>query len=266
MKHLPNRLIIGNHRVPFGFKAKYLGVTLDSKLTWQPHINNAINRAKQYLYIIRKAITKKWGSKPKYLKWAYNAVVLPRLSYGCLSWGNAVTTKAMVNKINFINRLTAGMLSNTRNSTPRVALEVMYDLILIPLVIKREAMASFVRNREALRDETRGHSAKSHIQRWEQLAETWQLNKEDSDRTSYNIWEKLYKVNDKSYTTATERMRAQINIYTDGSKMDEHTGCGSKINTYNTDSIRLPDYTTVCQAEVLAIRLAMIEVRQHLGE
>ena len=49
VKHLPNRLIIGNHRVPFGFKAKYLGVTLDSKLTWQPHINNAINRAKQYL-------------------------------------------------------------------------------------------------------------------------------------------------------------------------------------------------------------------------
>ena len=93
VKHLPNRLIIGNHRVPFGFKAKYLGVTLDSKLTWQPHINNAINRAKQYLYVLRKAISKKWGPKPKYLKWAYNAIVLPRLTYGCLSWGNAVSTK-----------------------------------------------------------------------------------------------------------------------------------------------------------------------------
>ena len=65
-------------------------------------------------------------------------------------------------------------------------------------------------------------------------------------------------------------MRAQIHIYTDGSKTDEHTGCGFTINRYNTeiaaDSIRLPDYTTVYQAEVLAIRLAMIEVRQHLGE
>ena len=72
-------------------------------------------------------------------------------------------------------------------------------------------MASFVRNREALRDETRGHSAKPHIQKWEQLAEIWQLNKEDSDRTSYNILEKLYKVNEKSYTTSTEPMRVQIN-------------------------------------------------------
>ena len=39
---------------------------------------------------------------------------------------------------------------------------------------------------------------------------------------------------------------------------------------YNTeiaaDFIRLPDYTTVYQAGVLAIRLTMIEVRQHLGE
>ena len=91
-------------------------------------------------------------------------------------------TKTMVNKINSINRLAAGMLSNIRNITPRAALEVMYNLTPIPLVIKCEAMASFVRNREALRNETRGHSAKSPIQKWEQLAETWQLNKEDSDR------------------------------------------------------------------------------------
>ena len=111
----------------------------------------------------------------------------------------------------------------------------MYDLIPIPLVIKREAMASFVRNREALRDETRGHSAKSHKQKWEQLAETWQFNKEDSDRTSYNTWQKQYKVNDKSFTTVTEPMRAKINIYTDGSKTGEHTGCGFTINRYNTE-------------------------------
>ena len=93
VKHLTNQLILGNHRVPFGFRAKYLGVVLDSKLTWQLHINNAINRAKQYLSVLRKAISKKWGPKPKYLKWAYNAIVLPRLTYGCLAWENAVTTK-----------------------------------------------------------------------------------------------------------------------------------------------------------------------------
>ena len=62
VKYLPNRQIIGNYRVPFGFKAKYLGITLESKLTWQPHLNNAINRAKQYLYILRKAISKKFGT------------------------------------------------------------------------------------------------------------------------------------------------------------------------------------------------------------
>ena len=42
------------------------------------------------------------------------------------------------------------------------------------------------------------------------------------------------------------------------------------INRYSTeiaaDPIRLPDYTTVYPPEVLAIRLAMVEVRQHLGE
>ena len=84
VKNLPHRLIIGNHRVPFGFKAKYLGVTLDSKLTWQPHIDHANNRAKQYLNILRNALSKKWGPKPKYLKWTYNVIVLPWLTHGCL--------------------------------------------------------------------------------------------------------------------------------------------------------------------------------------
>ena len=45
--------------------------------------------------------------------------------------------------INSINRLAAGMLSNTRNSTTKAALEVMYDLLPIPRVIKREAVVSF---------------------------------------------------------------------------------------------------------------------------
>ena len=65
-------------------------------------------------------------------------------------------------------------------------------------------------------------------------------------------------------------MRAQINIYTDGSKTEEHTGCGFTINRYKreiaADSIRLPDNTAVYQAEGLATRLAMILVRQHLKE
>ena len=201
VKH--NRLIIGTHRVPFGFKMKYLGATLNSKLTWQPHLNITVSRAKQYLYTLRKAISKKWVPKQKYLKWAYNAIVLPRLTYGCLAWGNVVTTKARINTINSINRIAAGMLSNTRNSTPRAALEVMYYLIPIPLVIKREAMTSYIRNREALRDGNRGLPAKAHIQKLKQPAETWQLSKEDSDRTSYNTWGKLYKVNENSFTTET---------------------------------------------------------------
>ena len=52
-------------------------------------------------------------------------------------------------KINSINSLAAGMLSNTTNSTQRAAMEVMYDLIPIPLVIKQEAMASYIMSKES---------------------------------------------------------------------------------------------------------------------
>lgn len=56
---------------------------------------------------------------------------------------------------------------------------------------------------------------------------------------------------------------AQINIHTDGSKTDEHVGCGYVIykgtREISANPIRLPEYCTVYQAEVMAIYLAANE-------
>ena len=58
-------------------------------------------------------------------------------------------------------------------------------------------------------------------------------------------------------------MQAQINIYTDVSKTEDHVGCGYVMYKGQTEialhSIRLPDYCTVYQAEIMAIQLAATE-------
>ena len=62
---------------------KYLGVKIDTNLTWQHHINDLstkLNRANALLFKIRKYVS------PKILRSIYFAIFDSHLSYCCLVW------------------------------------------------------------------------------------------------------------------------------------------------------------------------------------
>lgn len=63
-------------------QAKYLGVTLSSKATWDTHIENSTNKANKTLgFLRRNRIT---SSKAK--STAYKIIVRPILEYACAVW------------------------------------------------------------------------------------------------------------------------------------------------------------------------------------
>ena len=269
----PNRLIIGNQKIDFTVQAKYLGVILDNKLLWHKHLDQATRKAKQFLFTLSKAISKKWGPKPKYLKWAYTSIVQARLFYGSLVWGPSIRQKGKKERIDSINRLAVAMLSNTRKSTHRLALEVMFNLPPNHLLVQKEGLSALVRNRYVLYNKwkipkKRDNSFIGHIKYWEQLAVKYNLDLKGTDRTRRTIWEKNYTVNTDFFSCTNYPIQSQINIYTDGSKTDEHVGCGYVIYKGQVeiaaDSIRLPEYVTVYQAEVLAMKLAAEEAAEIL--
>ncbi len=53
-----------NQPVPMVNQVKYLGVILDKKLTWKPHIDNKIQKALGVLWLSRRAIGKAYGLSP----------------------------------------------------------------------------------------------------------------------------------------------------------------------------------------------------------
>ena len=170
-------------------------------------------------------------------------------------------------KIDSINKLTVAKLSNTRRSTPRLALEVIYNLTPNHLLIIREGLLSLARNRYIIysnwKMQRKSAMFQGHIKYWEEKAVLYDLDLEGTDKIRCTIWDRNFRINTDSFTSKGYPIQAQINIYTDGSKTNEHVGCGFVIYRGTTEissnSIRLPEHCTVYQAEVMAIQLASQE-------
>ena len=95
-KRVDSRLTIKikGTKVFFSNYIKYLGILIDSKLSWKHHISELskkLNRATAILAKLRNFVTK------NSLKSLYFSLFQSYLSYGCLVWGFA--------KIEFINKI-----------------------------------------------------------------------------------------------------------------------------------------------------------------
>lgn len=65
---------------------KYLGVTIDCRLTWIIHMNDKINKAIGIFWMCRNSFGRNWGLSPRAIWWIYTAVVRPMLCHRCVVW------------------------------------------------------------------------------------------------------------------------------------------------------------------------------------
>ena len=80
---------------------KYLGVTLDQRLSFKTHSEKVAKRAMITWANVRKMIGSNWGLNPEIARWSYLALVRPLLSYGSIVWAN---------RTDWGNRITAGYI------------------------------------------------------------------------------------------------------------------------------------------------------------
>ena len=55
--------------------AVYLGITLDTKLEYKPHIREKCKQGIRLYMALRGALGQLWGPSPKAMQWAYQAIV-----------------------------------------------------------------------------------------------------------------------------------------------------------------------------------------------
>ena len=261
-KKIPNikPLTLGGCQVPIVTSFKYLGVTIDSKLTWKQHIMSRIKKAKKDLIVARKLVDKKWGLTPNKALWIYTSIIRPCVDYACHVWFPAGQPPAwLIKELDKIQRLALVNTTSCLPSTPTRALERLCNVIPLHLHLKQKALNTIVRIYHSIKnhgwDGIGINQRRGHLFSW----------KKQLDQESQPI-ERVTKLNlNKLNVFMTGKLlNEEIRIYTDGSKIDRKVGLGWVITTQDQviseGSRNLPYYSSVYEAELNAIKYALMDL------
>ena len=247
-------LKMGGQKLSFVDQTRYLGLTLDCKLSWKLHIRNKTGQAKGQLVRIKNAIGKLWGPLPRAISWAYKAIVAPALTYGSLVWAHATDKGYAQSSLTRLSRLAALSTGNYLRGTPTAGLEVALGLRPLDLTAMNLGLNAFLRWKPILSGQI-PRDYDGHLKRWQNTAKKLQLDHNDMDDISpRSNWERRFEVSD--CTDGAPATDYDIICYTDGSKMDDKVGWGALIGTPDVRFTRngaLVSSATVYQAELRAI-------------
>ena len=93
----------------------FLGIKLDTRLTWKPQIEEMERKGIRKLAILKKLAGTIWGADSRLLARVYTGAVRPTMEYASTSWGTASkTNKSRLDKVQNIGlRLILGAMKTT---------------------------------------------------------------------------------------------------------------------------------------------------------
>ena len=200
------------------------------------------------------------------MKWAYTGMVRPALTYAAFNWAHCVDTIGVHNELQRLDRMAMLLIASVQRSTPTRGLNVIYNIIPLPLFLKYTGLKSYSRqighfDLDWVGSCPRKKRSIAHRKYWIDLIGEWDLGclSENSDNCQEVIHSRNYRINTDSFSGASKHLTpTQCNIYTDGSKMSDGVGCGAIVfkdrNKIDQLSLKLPGYASVFFAELEAIK------------
>ena len=248
---------------------KYLGVILDNKLSWKPHIKRATEKATMAMAQCRKMIGKTWGLNPRVCKWIYTAIIRPIVSYGGLVWGKCLETLENMEMLNKLQRKGCLSILNALKSTPTEGMEIIIGITPLHLHIKTTIIMSYTRlvasgNWTAKQGEPL--SQKSHSKTIERWCKKIPEIKFPRDKLINKVH---MKTQFQTEILPRETIRTLIipltpsasdvvNCFTDGSKNESSSGAGFIVRGSGIKLqgfLNLGIHSTVFQTELVALKL-----------
>ena len=79
-----NLIVIDGNIIPFATNTKFLGINIDNNLTWKALINHITTKISKGVGVLSR-LSKKLSYNILIL--IYNTILLPYLTYCCITWG-----------------------------------------------------------------------------------------------------------------------------------------------------------------------------------
>lgn len=215
-------------------RLKYLGVIIDTKFTFNEHIQYVTDKCMKLIHSLSKSAKLNWGLGSGAMKIIYKGAILPTLAYAVPVWIHALKRKYNCTKIQRIQRLVNIKIAKAYRTTSSEALCILTGLT--PIIIKLEEIAE---EYKIIKIEHEDHSIDTPL--------------------DYKEWP--HPANIVTLEENYEHREYPIEVYTDGSYTENGTGSGVAIIINGTPAYQLKyklnKECTINQAEQLAILRAL---------
>ena len=242
--------------------ASFLGLTLDWRLSWRPHIERKTLAAKQLGMMVKRHIGRNWGLTAQRIRTVYQAVVEPTVVYCCSVWSAAVDHTPSRIHLRRIQRAFGLYISRAFSSTSTEAVLNLAGFLPVDLRIKELSARRYLAMANAAPFSPRTVSSISTL-----LAGLEKTERADAafHSSAAPPWtdaaaRPVFLPRDvpvPMFSTSNDSAR----VYTDGSVTGGRAGYGVVIcddrGIFATCKGRLDDHCSVLQAEGAAIREAL---------
>ncbi len=259
-------LSLGGRELEVSREVKYLGLTLDSTLRWNRHVELTLSKATKALMVCRRLAGRSWGCKPSIIRWLYTMIVRPIVTYGAVVWASKAKQTSIGLQLSKLQRLACVCATGAMRTCPTAALEVMLELTPLHLVINQTAKHTML----LMTAEGYGKGKLISSQQMRALEDNTPLALLPRDGITKRVnFTKKFKVTlgskaNWSDSTLDQLLRGStIQWYTDGSKTPEGIGAGIA-GPHTKLSIPMGSFPSIFQAEVFAIsQCAVINLQRN---
>jgi ribonuclease HI len=197
------------------------------------------------------------------MMWIYKAVVLPKISYGCVVWGFNLT-KSQEAKLATIQTLAQRLVTRCKDSTPKVLLDILLNNTHLPLKIKEMALKRSITLKEEGHwndNKTRNPAYSTNQDKIDDALKEiigHKIKKGSTDKIPpTTALDKNYciKISDKKDIHIKDETLHFL-IFTDGSRDDQGcTGYGVTFSEETLEEISEPlrSFNDIFQAEAMAV-------------
>ncbi|XP_060810843.1 uncharacterized protein LOC132904445 [Amyelois transitella] len=238
-------LSMGGVSIEMSQEIKILGLTLDSKLTFNAHVANICRKALNLYKQLSRAARIGWGLNSEVVRTIYVAVVEPVIMYASSVWAAATHKLGVQKQLNVVQRGFAQKIVRAYRTVSLNAALLLAGLLPLDMRIREAALLY-----EVKKGISRRVVGDREIERPVDFLE--------APHPAGRLGLKFSCLEDRAQVD--EQQHAQLHIYTDGSKHDGKVGAALTVwegaAETSTKKLKLDNMCTVYQAELLALSVA----------